>query len=83
MINGIAFTGREEMLTKRAKSASEIAVEKVHEYVGDGKIFDPEEIKAVTGKVNEIKNNIALTQHTYTSPFAPTEAGSGSLDVLA
>ena len=81
MINKIAFTGREEMLTKIAKTAEEIATEKAHEYMGAGKVFSKNEIQAAEKAMKESKAadsfqraaDAEKSRVTYTSPFAPTD----------
>lgn len=81
MINKIAFTGREEMLTKMTKTAEEIAAEKFHEYTGVGKVFTKREIQAAEKAIKESQAADSFQRSAqaekskvnYTSPFAPTE----------
>ena len=40
MINKIAFTGRETMLTKGIENGIEKGAKTIHEYIGADKIFD-------------------------------------------
>ncbi len=80
MINKIAFTGREEMLTKMTKTAEEIAAEKFHEYTGVGKVFTKREIQAAEKAIKESQAADSFQRSAqaekskvnYTSPFAPT-----------
>jgi len=49
MINKITFTGREEMLTAGLEKAAKKAMDKAHEYVGPGKVFEnaPSTVQAI------------------------------------
>ncbi|MBO8431290.1 hypothetical protein IAC76_07875 [Spirochaetes bacterium] len=62
MINKIAFTGRETMLTKGIENGIEKGAKTIHEYIGADKIFDN-----VKASELGIKKDSA-----YTSPFLPT-----------
>lgn len=83
MINKIAFTGREDMLARRARSAAEITVDKAHEYVSAGKVYSKAEIAkaketalAVEAQLEKINKP---TRTPYASPFATTgNIGSGT-----
>lgn len=80
MINKIAFTGREDMLARRARSAAEVAVDKAHEYVSAGKIYSKAEIakakeSALAAEAQLEKINKPIRTQ-YTSPFATTGAAN-------
>lgn len=78
MISKVTFTGREEMLTKGIRKMAA----KTHEYVGAGKVYSAEEIKAAERKMSETKLFMNLfdgdtfthanAAERYTSPFTPT-----------
>lgn len=74
MISKISFTGRETMLTKGFKNASEATVDKMHEYVGAGKVFSKNEIAEVEALTKNAKkaSDVPAEKSSYTSPFAPT-----------
>lgn len=76
MINKVAFTGREDMLARRAKSAAEIAVDKAHEYVGAGKIYTSKEIEKAKEVAHAAEAQLEKankpTRTPYASPFATT-----------
>lgn len=87
MINKIAFTGREDMVARRAKSAAEIAVDKAHEYVGAGKIYSKSEIAKAKEVAHAAEAQLEKinkpTRTAYASPFATTGAttNGAKLDV--
>ena len=74
MISKISFTGKETMLTKSLKNASEATVDKMHEYLGAGKVFSKAEIAEVEALAKNAKQATEKTaeKSSYTSPFAPT-----------
>lgn len=63
MINNIAFTGREGMLTKGLQE-----LKTSYEYIGAGKIYTPKEISAVKTQIKEIIYP-NIQKGKYTSPY--------------
>lgn len=64
MINKIAFTGRETMLTKGIENGIEKGAKTIHEYIGADKIFD----NIHASELGRAKDS------AYVSPFLPTGA---------
>ena len=81
MINKIAFTGRETMLTKGIEKGIEKGTATVTKYTSAGKIYSPKEIaeaehtvqEALAKDANEkLLHPATNPQDLYTSPFKPT-----------
>jgi len=84
MTNSVSFSGRETMLSpKIIKTAKDAAIDKVHEYVGFGKIYSAAELLAAKpiSKIQDAQQSYALSHGTPAAVFAANLAKK--LDVNA
>lgn len=87
MINKIAFTGRETMLTKSIEKGIEKGTATVTKYTSAGKIYSPKEIAEAEQQVQNalakdtekrLAHPATNPEDLYTSPFNPTGMGSAA-----
>ncbi len=87
MINNIAFTGRETMLTKGIEKGIEKGTATINKYTGAGKIYTTKEIAEAEQQVQNalakdaekrLAHPATNPEDLYTSPFNPTGMGSAA-----